>query len=190
MQATRGAPLTEAPDPDAPPRRIGAFVATAALVLALDVVSKIVVVATLSDRPPVRVSDGVLQLTETRNPGAAFSIGTGATVLFTAVAVAVIVVIARTARRLRSLAWALVLGLLLGGAMGNLVDRLFRSPGVGRGHVVDWIELPHWPLFNVADSAIVVGGILAVLLGMRGVTLDGSRPDPDVPETRDSSAAP
>ncbi len=175
MQATRGTPLTEAPDSDAPSRRIGTLVATAAVVVALDVVSKIIVVATLSDRPPVRLVDGVLRLTETRNAGAAFSIGTGATFLFTAVAVAVVVVIARTARRLRSIGWALVLGLLLGGALGTLVDRLFRSPGVGRGHVVDWIELPHWPVFNLADSAIVVGGIAAVLLGMRGIGVDGSR---------------
>ncbi len=175
MQATRGAPLTEAADHDAPPRRTAILIATAAAVLGLDAISKIIVVATLSDRAPVRVVDGFLRLTETRNPGAAFSIGTGATWLFTAVAIAVVVVIARTARRLRSIGWALVLGLLLGGALGNLADRLLRAPGVGRGYVVDWIELPHWPVFNLADSAIVVGGVAAVLLGLRGIGIDGSR---------------
>src|ERR1035438_9010158 len=97
------------------------------------------------------------------------------TAVFTLIAVVVIVSILRTARRLRSLAWAVTLGMLLGGATGNLGDRLFRSPGLLRGHVVDWIELPHWPVFNVADSAIVCGGILAVLIAARGIRLDGKR---------------
>jgi len=152
--------------------------AVAASVLAADVVSKSLVVAALSNRPPIRLLDGFLTLTETRNAGAAFSIGTGATLLFSVIAVAVIVAILRTARRLRSVPWAVVLGLLLGGATGNLGDRLFRAPGPLRGHVVDWIQLPHWPVFNLADSAIVVGGALAVLLAMRGVGLDGTRTVP------------
>jgi signal peptidase II len=147
---------------------------TALVVLAADVVSKVLVVAKLSDRSPVHVIGHVLQLTVTRNGGAAFSVGTGATILFTAVAVVVVVIIARTARRLRSRAWAVAFGMLLGGALGNLSDRLFRSPGVFRGHVVDWIELPHWPIFNLADSAIVLGGVLAVLLSLLGVELDRS----------------
>jgi signal peptidase II len=76
---------------------------------------------------------------------------------------------------LQSRAWATALGLLLGGALGNLADRVFRSPALFRGYVIDWIELPHWPVFNIADSAIVTGGILAVLLASRGIELDGSR---------------
>jgi signal peptidase II len=148
---------------------------TALAVLVADVVSKIIVVAKLADRGPVTAIDHVLTLTLTRNPGAAFSIGQGATLLFTAVAVGVAVVIVRTARSLVSRGWALALGLLLGGALGNLSDRLFRSPGPFRGHVIDWLELPHWPVFNLADSAIVAGGTLAVLLALRGVELDGSR---------------
>jgi signal peptidase II len=147
---------------------------TAVVVLAADVTTKAVVVAKLSDRGPVHVVGHVLELVLTRNAGAAFSVGTGSTILFTAVAVAVVVVIARTARRLRSRGWAISLGLLLGGALGNLSDRIFRSPGVFRGHVVDWIQLPHWPVFNLADSAIVAGGVLAVLLSMRGVELNRS----------------
>jgi signal peptidase II len=147
---------------------------TALVVLAADAVSKALVVAKLSDRSPVHVIGHFLQLTVTRNGGAAFSVGTGATILFTAVAVVVVVIIARTARRLASRAWAVAFGMLLGGALGNLSDRLFRSPGVFRGHVVDWIELPHWPVFNLADSAIVVGGVLAVLLSLLGVELDRS----------------
>jgi signal peptidase II len=139
------------------------------------VVSKIIVVATLSHRPPVHVVDGVLTLLVLRNSGAAFSIGTSMTVVFTLIAVGVIFFILRTSRRLRSLPWAVTLGLLLGGATGNLTDRLLRSPGLFRGDVVDWIQLPHWPVFNVADSAIVCGGVLAVLLAARGFRLDGSR---------------
>jgi signal peptidase II len=138
-------------------------------------VSKTIVVATLSHRAPIRLLGGFLTLTELRNSGAAFSIGTSVTVVFTLIALGVIVAILRTARRLRSIPWAVTLGLLLGGAAGNLGDRLFRSPGFLRGHVVDWIELPHWPVFNVADSCIVCGGILAVLLAARGVSIDGTR---------------
>jgi signal peptidase II len=145
------------------------------LVLVADAVSKAIVVAKLSNRAPLHPIPHVLTLLLTRNAGAAFSIGTGATIVFTAVAAGVVVVIVRTARSLASRGWALALGLLLGGALGNLSDRLFRSPGPLRGDVVDWIQLPHWPVFNLADSAIVAGGVLAVLLALRGIELDGSR---------------
>ena len=132
-------------------------------------------VAELEGRRTVELLGGQLLLRVSRNPGAAFSFAEGATLLFTAVAVAVIVVIVRTARRLGSTAWALSLGLLLGGATGNLVDRLLRSPGPGRGAVVDFIDFQVWPSFNLADSAIVCGGLLAVLLSVRGVDFDGRR---------------
>jgi signal peptidase II len=145
------------------------------IVLGLDIVSKVAVVANLSDRSPVRLLGGFLKLLVSRNPGAAFSIGTSMTIVFTAIAISVIVVILRTSRRIRSIPWAITLGLLLGGATGNLGDRIFRSPGLFRGYVVDWIEVPHWPVFNLADSAIVCGGILAVLLSARGTRLDGLR---------------
>jgi signal peptidase II len=146
----------------------------AAAVYAADVVSKIIVVATLPPRHLVHVVDGVLTLQLVRNSGAAFSLGTSLTAVFTLIAVGVIIFILRTSRQLRSLPWAVTLGLLLGGATGNLTDRLLRSPGLFRGDVVDWIQLPHWPVFNVADSAIVCGGLLAVLLAARGVRLDGT----------------
>jgi len=133
------------------------------------------VVATLSPDRPVWLIGGLLDLNLTRNSGAAFSFGTGMTVVFTAIAIGVIIFILRTSRRLRSLPWAVTLGLLLGGAAGNLTDRLLRAPGVFRGDVVDWIQLPHWPVFNVADSCIVCGGFLAVVLAARGIRLDGSR---------------
>lgn len=144
-------------------------------VLAMDLASKVLVVAELEGRRTIELLGGQLLLRVSRNSGAAFSFAEGATVLFTTVAVVVIVVILRTARRLYARSWALALGLLLGGASGNLVDRLFRSPGIGRGAVVDFLDFQVWPSFNVADSAIVVGGLLAVLLSFRGVELDGAR---------------
>ena len=149
----------------------------AAAIYLIDVVSKIVVVATLADRDPVELLGGLLTLRVTRNPGAAFSIGVGMTVLFTLIAVIVVGVIIRTASRLYSLPWAIALGMLLGGALGNLTDRVFRSPGVLRGHVVDFLELPHWPIFNVADSAIVSAGVLMVLLSLLGIPVEGRSPD-------------
>ncbi|MFC4907932.1 signal peptidase II [Actinomadura gamaensis] len=181
---TRGAPLSdERGDGPTPPedggrvrpRRIGVLVAVAAAALAADIVSKIVVVATLTDGDTVRMLGGLLTLRQTRNSGAAFSIGTGYTFIFTIIALGVVVAIVRTARNLRSVPWALCLGLLLGGALGNLVDRVLRAPGLFKGHVVDWIELPHWPVFNLADSAICCGGVLAVLLAARGLQVDGTR---------------
>jgi signal peptidase II len=150
------------------------LLAVAVLVLAIDIVSKTLVVAHLANRQ-IHLLGGFLTLRESRNPGAAFSLGTSLTLMYSAIALAVIVVILRTSRRIRSLPWAITLGLLLGGATGNLMDRIFRSPGLFRGWVVDWIQVPHWPVFNLADSAIVCGGILAVLLSARGVRLDGRR---------------
>ncbi|MBW8481033.1 signal peptidase II [Actinomadura parmotrematis] len=149
--------------------------AVAVAALALDVVSKMIVVATLQGEDPIELLGGLLTLRETRNSGAAFSIGTGYTLIFTVIAFGVVVAIVRTARNLRSLPWAVCLGLLLGGAIGNLIDRIFRGPARFQGHVVDWIELPHWPVFNLADSAIVCGGVLAVLLASRGLQIDGTR---------------
>ncbi|MDP9101323.1 MAG: signal peptidase II [Actinomycetota bacterium] len=143
--------------------------------MAGDVVTKYLVVSRLEGRVPVRLLGGLVYLGVSRNSGAAFSIAQGATIVFTAVAVAVIVVIARTATRLRSGAWAVSLGLLLGGATGNLLDRVFRAPGPLRGAVVDFIDFRVWPVFNLADSGIVIGGILAVILASRGIDVDGTR---------------
>ncbi len=148
----------------------------AALVLAADITSKALVVAHLRPDQPVHVLGNVLMLWLTRNPGAAWSVGTGETAVFTVIAFGVVVYIARTARKLYSLGWAVALGLLLGGAMGNLGDRIFRAPGLFRGEVVDWIAVTrYYPIFNLADSAIVCGGILTVILAMRGYHLDGTR---------------
>ncbi len=167
----------DAPDPTEPVRgrKLPVVIGVALFVLALDVVTKIVVVHELAHHAPIRLLGGFLTLLLLRNSGAAFSIGTSATIVFTVIAAVVIVYILRTARKLRSLPWAITLGLLLGGATGNLSDRIFRSPGLFRGDVVDWIELPHWPVFNLSDSAIVCGGVLAVLLAILGLRMDGTR---------------
>jgi signal peptidase II len=157
-----------------PRRRIGVLLAVAATAYVLDMISKILVVAKLADRGPVHVIGTFLQFTYTRNPGAAFSLGIGYTVVFSLIAVGVVAVIARVARRLYSLPWAIALGLLLGGALGNLTDRIVRSPGPFRGWVVDFIQVPHFAIFNLADSAISVGGVLMVLLAFRGLHPDGT----------------
>jgi signal peptidase II len=162
------------------PRRIVLFAAVAVFVLALDIVSKILVVANLDAREVVRTLGGAVYLDIARNSGAAFSLGTGFTVILSVVALGVVAVIVRTASRLRSAGWAIALAFILGGALGNLADRVFRAPGVLRGRVVDWISLfgpdgEHWPIFNLADSAIVCGAILAGLLTVFGIGLDGDR---------------
>jgi lipoprotein signal peptidase len=181
MQAAGGEALNmQEADSQQPtgPRRVGLLFGVAVAVYVADVISKAIVVATLKPNQPVWLISGLLDLNLTRNSGAAFSFGTGQTVAFTAIAIGVIIFILRTSRRLRSLPWAVTLGLLLGGAAGNLTDRLLRAPGVFRGDVVDWIQLPHWPVFNVADSCIVCGGVLAVVLAARGIRLDGTREVP------------
>ncbi|NUR62661.1 MAG: signal peptidase II [Catenulispora sp.] len=151
-----------------------ALLVAAVLTYALDLGSKLVAVSRLEGQAPVAIAGRVLTLQMFRNSGAAFSSGQAYTVMFTAISVTVVVVIARVARRLQSLPWALALGLLLGGALGNLTDRIFRAPGVFRGHVVDFISVQHFAVFNLADSAIVCGGALAVLLSFLGTSLDGS----------------
>ncbi len=179
-----GAGQQDAQDPGQGPagtlprqRRMAVLAAVAAFVLAADIITKAVVVAHLRPDQPVHLIGNVLTFWLTRNPGAAFSVGTGETIIFTVIAFGVVVYIARTARRLYSLGWAIALGLLLGGAMGNMGDRIFRSPGLFRGYVVDWIGVVprYYPIFNLADSAIVCGGILTVILALRGYHLDGTR---------------
>lgn len=163
-------------------RRILIVLIFAALALTVDAVSKALVVAKLQDRPPYHVPGGFLDFNLIRNPGAAFNIGEGQTWVFTFIAAGVVFVILRVARNLRSLPWAIALGLLLGGALGNLSDRLFRSPGVGRGDVVDFLQIHtfpvvhyDFPVFNLADSSIVIGGCLMVLLSFLGMQPDGTR---------------
>ncbi|MFF4605497.1 signal peptidase II [Streptomyces sp. NPDC001339] len=155
-------------------RRIAALLLVACFVYLLDLVSKMLVVAKLEHHDPIQIVGTLLQLRVIRNRGAAFGIGEALTIFLTIIAAAVIVVIARIARKLYSLPWALALGLLLGGAFGNLTDRVFRSPGIFEGAVVDFIAPAHFAVFNLADSAIVCGGILIVILSFRGLDPDGT----------------
>jgi signal peptidase II len=168
-----GAP---APDPARRTRALAVMIGVAVFVLAADAISKNLVLAKLSQHPPVRLLDGLITLRLTFNAGAAFGLGTSYTVIIALIACGVIVFMIRTARRLRSAAWAVALGLLLGGAAGNLSDRLFRAPGPLRGRVVDWILLPHFPwIFNLADSAIVCGAVVVALLSFLDLRIDGTR---------------
>ena len=174
------APATPGTTSSRPRRRILLLGGIATLILVADVLTKVVAVARLEGREPVELFGGAVYLVLVRNPGAAFSLATGYTWVLSLVAVAVVVVIMRIARRLRCTGWAVALGLVLGGALGNLGDRIFRSPGPLQGHVVDVVSLfapdgSVWPVFNLADSAIVCGGVLLVLLALTGHELDGTR---------------
>jgi len=146
-------------------------------VYALDQISKFLVVTNLTEGDVVRVLDGVLQLHFVRNPGAAFSLASGMTWIFSIIATGVVVFIVWFAGRIRSVAWSVVFGLLLGGVLGNLTDRLLREPGFGVGHVVDFISTP-WmipAIYNVADMCIVVSMGIFMILTIRGIGLDGVR---------------
>ena len=135
--------------------------------LALDVMTKVVAVAQLQPGRPVPLLDGLLTLRLIRNPGAAFSAGEGITPVFALAACAVLVfVLARLVPRIGHPAWSLALGLLCAGVAGNLVDRFARQPGVLRGHVVDFLQLPHWPIFNVADMCISAAAVLIMVLSV------------------------
>ncbi len=187
-------------------RYLVGLAAVAVTVWVLDQLTKIWAVHALTDRGPVVVVPGWLDFELVRNPGAAFSLSTGTTWLFTGIAVVVVVVILRAARRLGTWWWTVALGLLLGGAVGNLTDRLVRAPGFARGHVVDFIFLQKFPVitfpvFNLADSAITCAAVLIALVSLLGVGLDGTRlavrpsaapppPDQVAPAPDDADRAP
>ena len=177
MQTAPGASLNDAAPPSARARRglLVVLVVVAGGVYAADQVTKALAVQHLSSGRTVPLLGELLQLRLIRNPGAAFSFATGMTWVLTLVALAVVVVVVRSSRRIGSLPWALALGLLLGGALGNLTDRLVREPGFGRGHVVDFIAYWHLFIGNVADVAIVAAAALVLVLGVRGTALDGGR---------------
>jgi signal peptidase II len=178
MQAARGASLTDAetePDDTGSRTRIRAtFVVVALAAYLLDVVTKVLAVQHLTERDVELVGSWfVLHLT--RNAGAAFSTGTELTLVISLVAVAAVVAVLWFARRLGSTTWAWALGLLLAGVAGNLTDRLLRSPAPLRGHVIDFLMVPNWPVFNVADICINVAAGLIVLQAFRGIGVDGRR---------------
>lgn len=152
----------------------GVFALVALIAYASDLASKQWALAELRDRDIALVGDW-LTLHLTFNPGAAFSTGTGFTWVFSCLAIIACVVVLWFSRRLGSPVWALALGLLLGGVGGNLTDRLVRDPGPMRGHVVDFLMLPNWPVFNIADVCINVAAGLIILQSLRGIGIDGSR---------------
>ena len=180
MQAARGASLTgdtgsnPGTDPGAAPSRsrLGLIAGIAVAAWLVDLVTKVIAVHQLGD-DPVRVLGPLLQLHLTRNAGAAFSTGTSMTAAIALFACVALLAVAFLARRVRSGAWAWAFGLLLAGIAGNLTDRFFREPGPLRGHVIDFLELPHWPIFNVADVCINAAAVLIVVQSLRGVPLAG-----------------
>lgn len=141
----------------------------ACVIWAIDFLTKNWAIENLSSAPRKIIGD-FLQLTLLRNPGAAFSMATSFTIIFTSISIAVALFITRYAARIASPGWAYVAGLVLGGVLGNLTDRIFREPGFLYGHVIDWIELPHWPIFNVADSSIFIAAGIAILLTIKNIS--------------------
>jgi signal peptidase II len=163
----------------APKRLLWLVLVVAAVVVVLDQISKYWAATSIRDRlesgeGAIEIVGSFLKFTYAENTGAAFSIGTGFTWIFTSVAIVVVIVIIRTASRLTNPAWAIALGGLLGGSLGNLIDRMTRDPGPFRGYVVDFIQVPNFPIFNVADMAIVGSSILMVVLSVRGVEFSKS----------------
>lgn len=166
----------------APKRLLWLVLSVAAGVVALDQLTKMWAASSVRERlesgeGPIEVVGSLLRFTYAENTGAAFSLGTGYTWVFTSIAIIVVIVVIRTASRLTNPAWAVALGGLLGGSLGNLIDRMTREPGPFQGYVVDFIQVPNFPIFNVADMAIVGSSILMVVLSVRGVefTRDTSR---------------
>lgn len=161
-------------------RALWVLALVAAGAMLVDLGTKQWALSVLDEREPVRLLGGVLYLTLIRNSGAAFSLGADYTWIFPLVTIVVVGWIGWLSRGLRSIPWAVSLGLILGGALGNFLDRMFRAPGPFLGHVVDMFSVFHprgqvFPIFNVADSALVIGVILAVLLELTGRQRDGRR---------------
>jgi signal peptidase II len=173
MQAARGASLTRDQAPHRRASRLGLLSSIAVVAWLVDLGTKVVAERELSGRAPVEVVGSLLRLNLTRNAGAAFSTGTSMTPVITVFALVAFVVVLVLATRARTTGWAWALGLLLAGIAGNLTDRLFREPGPLRGHVIDFLQLPHWPVFNVADVCINAAAVLIVLQSVRGVPLRG-----------------
>ena len=146
-------------------------------VIVLDLITKALAVQFLENSSNIILIPAIfgenagplLQLTFYRNPGAAFSLGTNATWVFTFLAVVVSVYIYRTGKKIARLSWALCFGAMLGGALGNLIDRFFRSPGVFRGAVVDFIQIPYWAVFNIADMSVSISATILLIMVLRGI---------------------
>jgi signal peptidase II len=157
----------------------------AMLVVVADQASKAWAVAQLRDQPPIEVLGSWLQWSFATNSGAAFSFGSGSTWLFTLLAAGIISSVLYFTPKVSNQWWALAMGLILGGGLGNFLDRLFREPSFGQGHVIDFIRVPNWPVFNIADMAVVGGACLAVFLSLRGIDYRAAQ---DAPDTSDAAA--
>lgn len=178
-----------APRPRRPrPRLVATVYVLAAVAIALDRVTKAWALRELPLGEPQEVLGTLLRFTLVFNPGAAFSIGTGITPVFTTVMVVVSVAVLVAAWRVASAWWAVALGFLLGGAVGNLIDRLTRPPSPGRGEVVDFIHLPNFPVFNVADICVSTAAVLVAVAVLRGLEFDGSHARPAGPRDRPTAA--
>ncbi|MDP3967289.1 MAG: signal peptidase II [Nocardioides sp.] len=190
MQAARGASLSPSGPThgDLRTRRTRSLLLVALLVVplyVLDLVTKVLAVARLSGEPPVEVVGTIFTLQLARNPGAAFSTGTEFTVALTWISIGAVLVVLWLLRRLASPGWAVAFGFLLAGVLGNLTDRLFREPGPFRGHVIDFLAFPSFPIFNVADICINVAAGVIILQAFRGVSVDGTRPGAAAPSDGD-----
>lgn len=172
MPAEPGGPGSSAPEPTPPvPGRTARLAlllyGVGSAVYLLDRVTKVLAEHHLAGRPPIELIPGVLQLRFTTNPGGAFSLFGGQRWLFVGVTVVVTGVVLVASRRLPDRPTAVALGLVLAGALGNLTDRAIRGPGFG-GEVVDFLDLHVWPVFNVADSGIVIGAAILLISSLRG----------------------
>ena len=178
MQEERRAPLSNAASatPPSPRRsRIGLFAIVAAVVWGIDQISKILAVAYLEGADSITVVPGVLWLSFLRNPGAAFGTGAQFTIVISVIAIIATVVLLFMARRLRDRWWAVAFGFFLAGALGNLTDRIFRAPGALHGHVVDFLKLFDWFVFNIADLSLNIAAVMIVIRAFQGIGLDGAR---------------
>ena len=180
VDASEDAPSDPVVSPDQRRRCLVVLGSVAVGAVVLDQLVKWWVVSALQPRlasgeGPVVLLGGLLKFTYVENTGAAFSIGVGYTWIFTIVAVIVAAFILRTSRRLGSVGWAVALGGLLGGLLGNLIDRLTRPPSFGLGYVVDFIQLPNFAVFNIADMFITLSAVGMVLLAVRGIEIGGRR---------------
>ncbi|WP_132188024.1 MULTISPECIES: signal peptidase II [Kribbella] len=151
------------------------FAVVGLLVLGLDQLTKALALQQLTPGEPVNVIGSLLKFNLIRNPGAAFSLGSDFTPVISAVQIIVAVGVVWLSRRLGSVGWAVAFGLLFGGAVGNITDRIFREPSAFHGHVVDFLQTPHWAIFNVADMAVTSAAVLLVIQTLRGIKLDGTK---------------
>ncbi len=160
-------------------RRWRTLFSVAWAVWVLDLATKIWAVNNLSYKSNIKIIGEFFQLTFVRNSGAAFSFAAGATIFLSIFGLIVMSAILYYSPQITSRGWAVVLGLVLGGILGNMVDRIFREPGLLRGHVIDWMQLPNWPVFNIADTAIVTAAVISMVLTAKNIppiTKVGSQP--------------